>query len=279
MDTIKAKNFIIIVLLVMNLLLLIAVFWDIARSDDAENTALSGALEVLNQNGISVAEGVDFSYGEVSAFTTARNEGLEQQHVVALIGESTSSDQGGSIIRYTSLDGYSEATFRGVGGIQVQILNYNAGEDFDAESEARRMASALGVEVLQGSGSAQVNVTDGKGTVVLFCAHEGVLIINCRLVFTFSEDSVIIEGTRPLDTVTSETPTDVLDAPTIIMRFLTLLRERGQVCSEISGAELAYNFTATAAGDGTLWPVWRIITDTGEFCLDAVTGVDVDISS
>lgn len=97
------------------------------------------------------------------------------------------------------------------------------------------MAAALGIEVLTGSGTAQVNVNEsGRGTVVLFCAHEGVLIINCRLIFTFDGSSVVIEGTRPLDTVTSGAEVDVLDAPTVLMRFLEHLRELGQVCSQIS---------------------------------------------
>ena len=60
------------------------------------------------------------------------------------------------------------------------------------------------------------------------------------------------------------------------LRFLELLRERGQVCSQIRSFTLAYFFTATAAGDGTLEPVWRIVTETGDFYLNAITGASVD---
>lgn len=273
MDTVKAKNFIIIVLLLMDGILLALFGADMVRAGSAESSALEGAIEVLNENGISVSEEIDFIHGAMSVYTTARDEQLERQHVTALMGESEYSDQGGSIIAYSALDGGGEATFRGVGGIQALLRNWSAPAEFDAEAEARSMAAALGIEVLTGSGTAQVNVNEsGRGTVVLFCAHEGVLIINCRLIFTFDGSSVVIEGTRPLDTVTSGAEVDVLDAPTVLMRFLEHLRELGQVCSQISSADMAYYFTATAAGDGTLQPVWRISTDTGVFYLNAVTG-------
>lgn len=273
MDTVKAKNFIIIVLLLMDGILLALFAADSVRAGTAESTALTGAIEVLNESGISVSESIDFSHGAMSVYSTARDEQLERQHVTALMGESEYSDQGGSIITYSAVDGGGEATFRGVGGIQVQLMDWSPGEDFDAEAAAREMAADLGIEVLTGNGTAQVNVNEnGRGTVVLFCAHEGVLIINCRLIFTFDEPSIIIEGTRPLDTVVSGTAVDVLDAPTVLMRFLEHIRELGQVCSQISSADIAYYFTATAAGDGTLQPVWRISTDTGTFYLNAVTG-------
>ena len=277
MDKVKAKNFIIIVLLIMDAILLALIGADLARSASSSRAALEGAVSVLAENGISVSENLSFDAGPVNVYTTSRDEQLERQHVNALLGESEYVDLGGSIITYYALDGSGEATFRGVGGIQVRLGGWTAGEDFNAENEARQMASELGIEVLTGSGTAQVNVNEeGGGTVVLFCAHEGVLIANCRLVFTFGDGSVVIEGTRPLDTVTSAVEADPLDAPTALMRFLELLRERGQVCSEISSASLAYYFTATAAGDGTLEPVWRIITDTGDFYLNAVTGAAVE---
>ena len=276
MDKVKAKNFIIIVLLIMDAILLALIGADLARSASSSRAALEGAVSVLAENGISVSENLSFDAGPVNVYTTSRDEQLERQHVNALLGESEYVDLGGSIITYYALDGSGEATFRGVGGIQVRLGGWTAGEGFNAENEARQMASELGIEVLTGSGTAQVNVNEeGGGTVVLFCAHEGVLIANCRLVFTFGDGSVVIEGTRPLDTVTSAVEADPLDAPTALMRFLELLRERGQVCSEISSASLAYYFTATAAGDGTLEPVWRIITDTGDFYLNAVTGAAV----
>ena len=158
----------------------------------------------------------------------------------------------------------------------MRLGGRSAGDVPDAEAEARQMAADLGIEVLSGSGTAQVNMSGDGGSVVLFCAHEGVLIANCRLVFTFGGDSVVIEGTRPLDTVSPSGEAELLDAPTSLMRFLELLRERGQVCSEIRSFTLAYFFTATAAGDGTLEPVWRIVTDTGDFYLNAITGASVD---
>lgn len=276
MDKFKAKNFIIIVLLLMDAILLALIGADMARSASSQRAALEGAVDVLEENGISVAGEMELPEGPVYVYSTARDEQLERQHVDALLGESEYTDLGGSIITYYALDGSGEATFRGVGGIQVRLGGRSAGDVPDAEAEARQMAADLGIEVLSGSGTAQVNMSGDGGSVVLFCAHEGVLIANCRLVFTFGGDSVVIEGTRPLDTVSPSGEAELLDAPTSLMRFLELLRERGQVCSEIRSFTLAYFFTATAAGDGTLEPVWRIVTDTGDFYLNAITGASVD---
>lgn len=126
MDTVKAKNFIIIVLLLMDGILLALFGADMVRAGSAESSALEGAIEVLNENGISVSEEIDFTHGAMSVYTTARDEQLERQHVTALMGESEYSDQGGSIIAYSALDGGGEATFRGVGGIQALLRNWSA---------------------------------------------------------------------------------------------------------------------------------------------------------
>ena len=46
----------------------------------------------------------------------------------------------------------------------------------------------------------------------------------------------------------------------------------GVICSELRGLELCYAFSASASGEGSLTPIWRVVTDTGEFYINAVTG-------
>ena len=157
MDKFKAKNFIIIVLLLMDAILLALIGADMARSASSRRAALEGAVDVLEENGISVAGEMELPEGPVYVYSTARDERLERQHVDALLGESEYTDLGGSIITYYALDGSGEATFRGVGGIQVRLGGRSAGDVADAEAEARQMAADLGIEVLSGSGTAQVN--------------------------------------------------------------------------------------------------------------------------
>ena len=88
MDKFKAKNFIIIVLLLMDAILLALIGADMARSASSQRAALEGAVDVLEENGISVAGEMELPEGPVYVYSTARDERLERQHVDALLGES-----------------------------------------------------------------------------------------------------------------------------------------------------------------------------------------------
>ena len=78
--------------------------------------------------------------------------------------------------------------------------------------------------------------------------------------------------------VVNESGMDTLDVPTVLMRFLALVLDSGRVCSSLDSLELCYSMTATAAGDGSLVPVWRITTDTGEYYKNAVSGLEETIT-
>ena len=88
----------------------------------------------------------------------------------------------------------------------------------------------------------------------------------------------MVLGTRVLDSVVNESGMDTLDVPTVLMRFLALVLDSGRVCSSLDSLELCYSMTATAAGDGSLVPVWRITTDTGEYYINAVSGLEETIT-
>ena len=71
---------------------------------------------------------------------------------------------------------------------------------------------------------------------------------------------------------------ELIDVPTVLTRFLSLVLENGHVCSSLDKLELCYNMQANAAGEATLTPVWRIETDTGEFFINAVTGLQETVT-
>ena len=81
-----------------------------------------------------------------------------------------------------------------------------------------------------------------------------------------------------LDTVTSSQQESTIDVPTVLMRFLNIVLDGGHVCSSLDELELCYNMRANAAGEGELIPVWRIATDTGEFYINANTGLEETIT-
>jgi hypothetical protein len=52
------------------------------------------------------------------------------------------------------------------------------------------------------------------------------------------------------------------------MRFLNIVSDSGHVLSELKDAELCYIQNASVSGSGTLTPVWRLVTDAGEFYIN-----------
>ena len=162
----------------------------------------------------------------------------------------------------------------GTGGFGIQFFASGAPETDDPEKTARSMARDLGIELVDGKDACTIVESDGDNVVLeLACASGGAGIINCRVEFRFMYGRLYsVSGVRPLDLVTAETETSLIDVPTALMRFLGLTREKGHICSELRGLELCYAFSASASGEGSLTPAWLIVTDTGEFYINAITG-------
>ena len=266
------KNFIILVLLIVNVVLLSTVISDRMRGSELWNEAVEGAVALLEENGIVVSDEANLSARSLNQRSVARNGQVEAQAVDGFIGLTTTDDRGGGIIYYGGTKG--EATFRGTGGFGIQFFASGAPETDDPEKTARSMARDLGIELVDGKDACTIVESDGDNVVLeLACASGGARIINCRVEFRFMYGRLYsISGVRPLDLVTAETETSLIDVPTALMRFLGLTREKGHICSELRGLELCYAFSASASGEGSLTPTWLIVTDTGEFYINAITG-------
>ena len=272
MDSIKVKNFIIAVLLIVNAILLSVFVADSLREREMASSAIDGAVELLGKNGIEVGDGVDLSARQLETLLVERDTSVEAQAVSKLLGNAVPSDQGGNILLYFGSKG--EARFSGTGGVE---MNLRAGE-FNASdplSEARSFASSLGLDTMPEPVSYNVDPDTLEGTLELCCAWDGVRIVNCTISFTFANGGLIgVFGTRLLDNVTQGQQESTIDEPTVLMRFLELVLKGGRVCSSLDELELCYTMRSNAAGEGELIPVWRIATDTGEFYINAVTGLE-----
>jgi len=149
----------------------------------------------------------------------------------------------------------------------------------DAEATARNFLKKLGISAMKGEGSAEVDVEDNGGTVVLCCRSGQTEIINCKVTFTFQRGSlIIVSGTRPLDDVSLDVSEEELDFPTVLMRFMDIVSDSGHIFSELQDAELCYIQTASVSGTGTLTPVWRLQTDAGDFYINGLTGKQETVS-
>lgn len=275
MDSVKVKNFIILVLVIVDLALLVLVVRDAARGSEQRKEAVEGAREVLLSHGISVSEDADLGEREGSSYSVSRSDEAERLAAEAIFGEVEVIDRGGGIVMYSAVSG--EVTFRGAGGLEMQYYGISAPETDEPEKLALEMSRTLGAEAYSEDIS---SVTEGETTTVsVGCSWMGSRIVNCELNYTFKGGKLLyVSGSRPLGESSSERLEEIIDVPTVLMRFIELTQQQGHVCSMLEELELCYLYSGTASGGGSLSPVWQLRTDTGYFYINAITGKEESVS-
>ena len=275
MDSVKVKNFIILVLVIVDLALLVLVVRDAARGSEQRKEAIEGAREVLLNHGISVSEDADLGEREGSSYSVSRSDEAERLAAEAIFGEVEVTDRGGGIVMYSAVSG--EVTFRGAGGLEMQYYGISAPETDEPEKLALEMSRTLGAEAYSEDIS---SVTEGETTTVsVGCSWMGSRIVNCELNYTFKGGKLLyVSGSRPLGESSSERLEEIIDVPTVLMRFIELTQQQGHVCSMLEELELCYLYSGTASGGGSLSPVWQLRTDTGYFYINAITGKEESVS-
>lgn len=275
MDSVKVKNFIILVLVIVDLSLLVLVVRDAARGSEQRKEAVEGAREVLLSHGISVSEDADLGEREGSSYSVSRSDEAERLAAEAIFGEVEVIDRGGGIVMYSAVSG--EVTFRGAGGLEMQYYGISAPETDEPEKLALEMSRTLGAEAYSEDIS---SVTEGETTTVsVGCSWMGSRIVNCELNYTFKGGKLLyVSGSRPLGESSSERLEEIIDVPTVLMRFIELTQQQGHVCSMLEELELCYLYSGTASGGGSLSPVWQLRTDTGYFYINAITGKEESVS-
>lgn len=275
MDSVKVKNFIILVLVIVDLALLVLVVRDAARGSEQRKEAIEGAREVLLSHGISVSEDADLGEREGSSYSVSRSDEAERLAAEAIFGEVEVIDRGGGIVMYSAVSG--EVTFRGAGGLEMQYYGISAPETDEPEKLALEMSRTLGAEAYSEDIS---SVTEGETTTAsVGCSWMGSRIVNCELNYTFKGGKLLyVSGSRPLGESSSERLEEIIDVPTVLMRFIELTQQQGHVCSMLEELELCYLYSGTASGGGSLSPVWQLRTDTGYFYINAITGKEESVS-
>ena len=125
-----------------------------------------------------------------------------------------------------------------------------------------------GIPTVVGTGE-----TPAAGTVVLHPTLDGIPVYNAELRFRFVDGSLsLLSGTRIFDTAEKQESEGLLDSVSVLIRFLTIVREEGYICSRIESLAPGYIQTVTRSGVAELTPVWRIETDAGALVIDAESG-------
>lgn len=270
MEKSKVKNLVIIILVLVDLFLMTIVISDAVKANSANRYKTDSVKAVFADNDIIIDDSVDLTDELSEALFLRRDETGEKYRAARLIGDCTTEDLGGNIYRYTGSEG--QATFRGTGEFEIFLLSdaFDVGGDFVAAS--REVLDILDIEYARGEEPA-VSVDNGKTTVTLTCAYDGVPIYNAQVRFTYLSDYLkTVSGRKPLDEANGISSSQgAEDSITALMSFLSYVRS-GQLCTEISALDPGYSVQTQVSGDCVLNPVWCITTDTGRYYVDGFTG-------
>lgn len=270
MDKSKIKNFIIILLALVNLFLLTIVIANAKDERNARNYRNTALKNVLEDNGISLSSEVELPEKMLQSISLSRDLNKEKRMLSNLIGNCEPKDLGGNIIFYSGVDG--QASFRGTGAFEILLEKDIIPLGDDPVAGCKTALKKLGIQY--SSSPAEIITSGGSTAVIMQCAWEGTSIFNAEIRFDFTADRLLlICGTRPLDVETSAQSSEVYpDSVTVLMNFLQYTRDTGEVCSEIKSLNLGYYLSAVVSGSSNLKPVWCVETDSGKYYIDGHTG-------
>lgn len=267
MDKSKVKNFILLLLALVNAFLLYIVVSNAQEARRAQEFREETLRTVLAERGVALGAAVEFPESVPPLLTLLRDTAAEEKGLRGLIGGSTPQDRGGNVFFYDGADG--QAKTRGTG--EVEILLYAGARGKDPLSTAKSAMRKLGLGYSEHDAAMS---EDGQNTVVtLGCAYDGTPIHNAKINFYFNGGNLqLITGSKPLDErYAVQSAEDYPDGVTVLMSFLEYIAQSGKVCTEIRDLRIVYYMYSAVSGSCTLRPVWRIGTDAGTYFFDAET--------
>lgn len=270
MDKSKIKNFIIIILALVNVFLLAIVISGAREKQEADASRKEALENVLAEKGLTLNPDIALPENIPPLISLQRDMDDEYRSISALIGKSTPLVQKGNSYFY---DGpYGKATFSGTGEFNVSLEPGVISKGRNPVDAAKSVLKKMDLEC---SSIEPIVEDDGsKTTVTLHCSWDKTAIQDAIIKFDFNSEYLwLVKGTRPLDVKHSvQSSEDFPDSVTIIMNFLEYISNTGYVCSEISDLRIEYSMNSTISGICVLKPVWCIETNSGSNYIDAQTG-------
>lgn len=267
MEKSLVKNFILLLLALVNLFLGVIVVEEVRDEKSVARFQRAALEDVLESNGIRLSHSVALPEDVPPQLYLRRDSEAEKRLISALLGSSEWQDLGGNVYHYQGKNG--EAWFRGTGEFEI-LLNADAvAPRREPEAIAKAALKKLGLEV---SDSPTISGENGE-TLTYLVSYNGTTVRNAQLSFSFTSDyQVTIHGTRPLDIREgSQSSEHYPDGASVLMSLLDAVHEKGIVCSEISDLKVEYYMSPAVSGSCTLRPIWHIGTDSGIYYFDAET--------
>jgi hypothetical protein len=270
MDTRKIEHIIIIILALLNLCLLTASLTDTIQARRADRKTRAELTALLAADGIRLGEDAVLLQETPAVCSVVRDMDAEQARMDALLGESVVEDLGGAIRFYRAAHG--QAVLRGTGEIDLLLTGGSVSAGGNRDSAAEKLFASAGVATCAWDSPAD-------GDLVRCCLWDGLPVFNARLSFDFSGGNLsMVTGTLVLNRETKRSTEGVLNAASVLARFLEIVRTQGYICSTLESLTPGYLMTVAVSGESTLTPVWRLVTDTGALYLNALTGQTETVS-
>lgn len=251
-------------LLGVNLFLLVLVAGRETRSAQYLAHARVEAVAILDKNGIQMSCELPKEMA-LPAMTVTRDTQSEQGQAAGLLGEVSLIEDGAN-------------SYQGENG----AIRFSADGTFSVSLEAgaypreRETPGHFGLSCLRKMGFDGMlsNPDEAGDTVTVRQTWQGSTVFPCVAVLTYEgEDLRSIRGVRLIGSpvvVASEKP---LTVATVLLEFLTHLKETGTICREIRGITAGYTLSTVQINPIHMLPTWYIVTDSESYYMDAVTGV------
>lgn len=270
MEWSKLKNIIILILLLANLFLVSMVLIQERDTARYREQALDNAVNVLERNDIRVDRERIPDKMELTVLTVERDLESEKALVEVLLGACDVSELGGG--RYAYVSALGSAEFRSNGNFSVTFLDGTRSTRKIGGEEEHAAALLKEAELTAELEAREEN--EGRVVLSYHQTWQDTPIHSCVITLEYENGSLqSMSGLRLMGTPQSgNNKSELLSAPTALVRILNGINDLGDICSEITAMEPGYSMTATT--DTTrLIPVWNVTTDTGVYSLNALTGV------
>lgn len=269
MEWSKLKNVILLMLVCVNLILLLLVGSQASRNFRYQEDTRQAAQAVLEQGGIAFEPERFPDDLSLPVLTVTRDRSDEADVAAALLGQVSLQGQSEVRPRYSGPGGTAEFSMNGSFTVVLQPGTWTreSGQSYEAASQA--CLDAIGF-----TGTLERADVNGSGSTLTYCQRwENTPLFSCSVTLYWQEDDLIrVEGQRLAGTVTSSSRDELLAATTALVRFLAGINEGGYVCSRIDEMTSGYLSGSSTTLQVQLTPVWRFVTDTGTYYIDAVTG-------
>lgn len=265
MEWSKLKNIVLLILAATNLCLLMFVVQQELGELREQQRARANAAEFLAQRGIDAAETQIPSTRQLLPRTVERDLDSEGAAAAALLnGEVSVESRGGEVYRYYNASGFVQ--FHSDGAFSAEFTK-NAIPQGDSREKT-------GLEVLGRMGFEGELLSQSEDRMVFRQLWQGYPLFSQQVTLVWEEGclTAMAGGRRLMGEPVQDSSRAPITEATALIRFRNGLSDLGDVCSQIESITQGYVSVTSLTGPMAMNPVWRIVTDTGMYQMDLLTG-------